>query len=470
MHEDGWALRTQPHYVAAVRSSLLALTLVSALGIAACGSDDNATTDADPASPTTEVASATTAAPVETVAPTTEAAPETTEEPLPELEVIGPGPYDVGVQTITINEGTERPLVVDVWFPIDDAAGAPPHEYMLIPGLSDVSDNAVDAEPAAISADGPFPLVIYSHGSGGLRYIASDYTEAIASYGYIVASADHTGNTALDDLLCSRTTGPATALNRVNDIQAMINAMLDPTSTEAAGFVAHVDPESIAVTGHSLGGFTTFAAVTGYANDLGSVAADSRIDAIIPLAPAIGGDRPPIDQSTTTTTDPDRVDRCATSDGPDTPEPTAEEIEAARNRKSITDEQLASITVPAMVIVGTDDIATPVEPNVTRAWEFSNSDPLYRVELVAGQHQSFSNACRYVELLPTWSEDLQALAGPLLISQAAQGCGDGIMDIQRAQDLTNTFAITFLDSIFRGGEMIDPETTAIPDDVIFMSK
>ena len=111
MVEDGWALRTHPHYVAAVRQRLLALTLVSALGIAACGSDDNATTDTDNASPTTEVASATTEASVETATPTTEAAPDTTEAPLPELEVIGQGPYDVGVQTITINEGTERPLI-----------------------------------------------------------------------------------------------------------------------------------------------------------------------------------------------------------------------------------------------------------------------------------------------------------------------------------------------------------------------
>jgi hypothetical protein len=55
-------------------------------------------------------------------------------------------------------------------------------------------------------------------------------------------------------------------------------------------------------------------------------------------------------------------------------------------------------------------------------------------------------------------------------SQAAQGCGEGIMDIDRAFDLTNTFAVAFLDSVFRGGEMIDPESTAIPEDVVFMTK
>jgi hypothetical protein len=121
-------------------------------------------------------------------------------------------------------------------------------------------------------------------------------------------------------------------------------------------------------------------------------------------------------------------------------------------------------------MVGADDESTPVVPNVTRAWELSNSDPLYRVELVAGQHQSFSNACRYLELVPTWPEELQDLAGPFLASQAASGCGEGIMDIDRAQDLTNTFAISFLESIFRDGEMIDPETTEIPDDVVFMVK
>ena len=68
-------------------------------------------------------------------------APVDTEAPLEPFEVLVPGPYDVGVKTITINAASERPLTVDVWFPLDDAAGAPAHTYTLIPGLSDISDN-----------------------------------------------------------------------------------------------------------------------------------------------------------------------------------------------------------------------------------------------------------------------------------------------------------------------------------------
>jgi len=450
------------------------LAIASALVVAACGgSDDGAAEPSAPAPTDAAPVTTSTDAPVETTEP------EVTEETVAALEpfeVLPFGPYDVGVQTITLNAASERPLTLDVWFPVDDAGDAPPHEYSFLPELVDVSDNAVSIDPAAISADGPFPLVVYSHGSGGLRYIASDYTETIASYGYLVVAPDHTGNTALDQLLCSRAEGVTNAFNRPNDIRTIIDAMTDPESAETAGFVASVDPESIALTGHSLGGFTTYAAVTGFENELGAVPADGRIDAIIPLAPAIGGERPPATEDDDEEADEDEardeyVDPCA---DPATTEstvaPTPEEIEAARNRVLITDEQLASVTVPALVMVGTDDSSTPVVPNVTRAWELSNSDPLYRVELVAGQHQSFSNACRYLELVPTWPQELQDLAGPFLTSQAASGCGEGIMDIDRAQDLTNTFAISFLESIFRDGEMIDPAATEIPDDVVFMAK
>ena len=284
----------------------------------------------------------------------------------------------------------------------------------------------MSATAADISADGPFPLVVYSHGSGGLRFIASDYTETLASYGYIVAAPDHTGNTALERLTNTETEFDVTALNRPQDITAVIDEMLNPESTETVGFVANVDPESIAVTGHSFGGFTAYAMASGYENAQGSFEADPRVDAIIPLAPATG-------------------------DG------------AGR---LLTDEDLAAVTIPSLVLVGTNDQSTPADPNVDRPWELTNSTPRYRGDLVDAQHQTFTNICEYQETVPLLP-DVPALITDTIAAYAQEGCMPDDMPIDRAHALTNTFAVAFLESIFRGGQMIDPATTAIPDDITF---
>lgn len=422
---------SRAHYVAAVRSRLLALTIVSAVVIAACGGGDDTSAPATDATPETTEAAAveTSEAPVETTPETTEAAPETTEAALADLETLPAGPYDVGVTTITINAGTERPLTLDVWFPIADVGDAPLHQYTLIPGVYYESPDAVTATADQIAPDGPYPLVVYTHGSGGLRYIASYYTEAIASYGYIVAAPDHTGNTAADRLLGSEAEFDVTALNRPNDVEAVINAMLDPTSTETAGFVAAVDPDSIAVTGHSFGGFTALAVAGGYENPLGSFVADGRVDAIIPLAPATG-------------------------DG----------------TRLMSDAGLESIQVPTLVMVGTKDSTTPVEPNVTRIWDLAKSEPLVRVELVDAEHQSFTDLCDYQTFLPTLGDAVPAAVIETIDAQAVEGCSAEAMPIQRAKDLTNTFAINFLESIFRGKELISDTNTTLPDDIIFMAR
>ena len=422
---------SRAHYVAAVRSRLLALTIVSAVVIAACGGGDDTSAPATDATPETTEAAAveTSEAPVETTPETTEAAPETTEAALADLETLPAGPYDVGVTTITINAGTERPLTLDVWFPIADVGDAPLHQYTLIPGVYYESPDAVTATADQIAPDGPYPLVVYTHGSGGLRYIASYYTEAIASYGYIVAAPDHTGNTAADRLLGSEAEFDVTALNRPNDVEAVINAMLDPTSTETAGFVAAVDPDSIAVTGHSFGGFTALAVAGGYENPLGSFVADGRVDAIIPLAPATGDDT-----------------------------------------RLMSDAGLESIQVPTLVMVGTKDSTTPVEPNVTRIWDLAKSEPLVRVELVDAEHQSFTDLCDYQTFLPTLGDAVPAAVIETIDAQAVEGCSAEAMPIQRAKDLTNTFAINFLESIFRGKELISDTNTTLPDDIIFMAR
>ena len=65
-----------------------------------------------------------------------------------------------------------------------------------IPGASYTSTVAYDAPPVA--PGGPFPLIVYSHGSSGQRFISAYLTEALAARGYVVVAVDHTGDTAVD--------------------------------------------------------------------------------------------------------------------------------------------------------------------------------------------------------------------------------------------------------------------------------
>ncbi|MEY2957593.1 MAG: hypothetical protein RLZZ01_161 [Actinomycetota bacterium] len=411
----------------------LVASISALLLLAACGSSDEptdaaaSTTDAAPeatdsSDPTTTVAPTTT----EPAPPTTEAAPPaTTEPPAPDLELVGAGPYEVGVTTITVDDPDgERPLTVDVWFPL--AAGATDlslQQYTLLPGVYFESPDAFAATPDLIATDEEFPLVVYSHGSGGLRYIHSAYTEAIASHGYVVAAPDHTGNTAVDRLLGAEFAGELTAYLRPNDIGRVIDAFTDPSHPSAGPWAEQVDADRIAVTGHSFGGFTSVAVVTGFSNVNGTFEADDRVDAIIPLAPATG---PAL----------------------------------------LADDVISLVDVPMMVIVGTDDVTTPVEPNVTRLWDLNDNSPAYRAELVAGEHQTFTDLCAYTRFLPQLTDVPQAVLDTIEAS-AVEGCSEGDMDDARAADLTNTYAVAFLDQVFRDGE---PIIATHPGDVIFQSR
>lgn len=411
----------------------LGLALAFALVAAGCGSSGESSeeTTTSPAVATTVAADAeTTIAPDTTATPTTTAPTTTAAAMLEPLELIGDGPYDVGIETITIDAETERPLTVDVWFPLADGATGDPAVYTFVTGDAFESANALAVTREAIAADGPHPLVIYSHGSGGLRYIHSDYTEFLASHGYVVAAPDHTGNTAVEQFLETEDDGQKIASDRPNDVIAVIDAMTDASLEATTGLADHVDADRIAVTGHSFGGFTTYAVVSGFENEIGSSLGDERVDAIIPIAPAVG---------------------------------------SGEEDSLLTDERLAAVDVPALVIVGTDDKTTPVDPNVERAWAETSSSPHYRLELVAAEHQSFTDVCDYL----TAAEAGQEISAPVLAvieDNAQAGCAEGDMPIDRVQELTNTFALTFLESVFADGTMIDPESTEIPDDVLYDTK
>lgn len=307
-----------------------------------------------------------------------------------------PGPHAVGRTTLELDDGSRsRPLVADVWYPADADAVGDPSIYQFIPGIEFASESALAEVPVA--ADGPYPLVIYSHGSGGLRYVASFFTELLASHGFVVASVDHVGNTAVELVAGGDVDRDQIAYDRVLDVEFLIDQMLAASSAGEGLLSGSVDPERIGVSGHSFGGFTTFAAVGGYTNDLGTVPGDDRIDAVVAMAPA--------------------------------------------SELNSTDE-LEAVDVPTLLVSGTRDETTPIDPDTEKAWELVSGRPLWRVDITDAGHQSFTDVCSYQELLPT-------LDAPQVLIEAvdeytSEGCTDELVPIDDAHVLINRNSVAFL--------------------------
>ncbi|SIO92603.1 Alpha/beta hydrolase family protein [Vibrio spartinae] len=96
--------------------------------------------------------------------------------------------------------------------------------------------------------DGRFPFAVLSHGSGsnGLSY--KDIALSLVHHGFIVAMPLHPHNNYLDNSLEGQVEN---YVNRPKDISASIDKLFaTPT------FSAHIDPQKIAVLGHSIGGYT----------------------------------------------------------------------------------------------------------------------------------------------------------------------------------------------------------------------
>jgi predicted dienelactone hydrolase len=307
-----------------------------------------------------------------------------------------PGPYAVGRTTLQLDDTSRsRPLVADVWYPAEAGATGDPSVYQFIPGIEFASENAL-AE-VTVSTDGPFPLVVYSHGSGGLRYVASFFTELLASHGFVVASVDHVGNTAVELVAGGDVDRDQVAYDRVLDVEFLITQVLDASAAGEGLLSGSVDPDRVGVSGHSFGGFTAFAAVGGYTNDLGSVEGDDRIDAVVAMAPA-------------------------------------SELNSA--------EELEAVDVPTLLVSGTRDETTPIDPDTEKAWELVSGRPLWRVDITDAGHQSFTDVCSYQELLPTL--DAPQLLIDAVDEYALEGCTEELLPIDEAHSLINRNSVAFL--------------------------
>jgi len=179
---------------------------------------------------------------------------------------VEPGPYPVGITTLQLESG---PLV-EVWYPaIEGSTGTDGYDMRdFIPQAvadlltGDVSSSfTLEAARDAEVADGEFPLVLFSHGAGGVRTQSTFLTSHLASWGMVVAAPDHPSR----DLTARLGGGPAEPTDSVDDLLGTLTLM---TAENAGGpFEGRLDLDRIAAVGHSAGGGTILGAATDPAID-----------------------------------------------------------------------------------------------------------------------------------------------------------------------------------------------------------
>lgn len=194
------------------------------------------------------------------------------------------GPYPVGVITVELldesrpNElGEPRRLVTEIWYPAaEEARGQPGYVYTEEDLLTEEARALLEAElevelptdavrDAAPRTPGEgrepgdtFPIVLFSHGSSGVRMQSTFLTVFLASHGYVVASPDHLGNTLSDAVVAG---GPSTEAQfeslglRPDDMGFVLAYLQDLPGDDPLGAI--VDGERVGAAGHSFGALTT---------------------------------------------------------------------------------------------------------------------------------------------------------------------------------------------------------------------
>lgn len=168
-----------------------------------------------------------------------------------------PGPYAVGITTFDLGD-----RIAYVFYPADPAR--------LNEGTKVSSYSSGDAFPAALRAaipkelvqevpinatknapiatDGPFPVLIHSHGFGGYPQFASQHLIQVASWGFVAAAPDH-----IERDLAANSLGKV--VRGEQDVQDLRNVLKRlETENQTGIFKGALNLDQVGAEGHSAGG------------------------------------------------------------------------------------------------------------------------------------------------------------------------------------------------------------------------
>lgn len=345
------------------------------------------------------------------------------------------GPYAVGHVLFEVVDPArdDRVLRCEMWYPVDpeDAVGWDPafYDFQFL-GLGLTSPIAVDGADVAVSAF--LPLVIFSHGYGGVSWQSTPLMEMLASHGMIVVSPNHTGNTVNDVLGGTEHAFERVMRDRPADVSLLIDHMLARSADPEDPFFAHVDPRRIGVAGHSFGGYTAIAMASGIQRDDLDVhvAPDPRVAAIAAIAPF---------------------------------------------SSVFSDAELASIRIPTLLLSATEDTTTPVDPHTTRPWNLVSARPLYRADVDGAGHLHFANVCDIAQAMLDFGIREESVAFLIGEEDYYSTCGAGAFPFAEARRIENLYVTAFFKRHLWWDDRYDPFLTpeyaaAHEPDVIYSRK
>ena len=180
-----------------------------------------------------------------------------------------------------LDTARDRLFPCEIWYPAaaqhaGQDTGTETRDFFTVPpGDTPRSQMAVRN---AAARPGTYPLIIFSHASGGHRRAATFLCTHLSSHEYVVASLDHSEVVAPE---LARQEGETDAQkaarqeavigSRVPDVRFLLEYLLQSAAWEET----RLDPARIGIVGHSFGGWTALA----------TTAVEPRIRAVVALAP-----------------------------------------------------------------------------------------------------------------------------------------------------------------------------------------
>ncbi len=316
------------------------------------------------------------------------------------------GPYEIGATTRDFYDARGKAMRMEVWYPAVENAGEPgPYEDL---------DFTLQAVRDATPAEGPFPLVAFSHGSGAIRFQSAFMTEHLASHGFVVVAPDHARNTLLD--VDPRPEVVAQVmLERPDDVRAAVDEMIG--MSEEGRLPGMIDPDAgYAVMGHSFGALTSL---------------------------VVGGGRPDIYEA---------IAYCETDDDPQACDIVSEDMAEALDEHGAADDRvvatvamspfgwyafegqgdgLESVRQPLILGGGLDEV-TPYDSEIAPVFD-ALAGPKSLLSFPEAGHYSFSDIC---------------LLAPLLFDECDPDAG--FADLETVQRQSNLMVTAYLKVVLEG--------------------